>query len=152
MVIVGTACSDDDPTSVSANEAAAVLADQFELPDDTADCLTEAFRADAQARRAVGREAGPDDIGALNAAVDDCVPPDVLATSVSGLMARNYSPEGPVPAEQQRCLQDEILGLAREDQVLLITGPLNQQIALDAPANLAAGDIVRQLAQTCGLL
>jgi hypothetical protein len=151
MVISGTACS-DDPTSVSADEAAEVLAGQFELPESTADCLTKAFRADAQARRAVGVDAGPDDLGALNAAVDGCVPPDVLAASVSSLMARNYSPDGPVPPDRQQCLEDEILALSRDDQVLLITGPLNQQIALDAPANLAAGDIVRRLAQTCGLL
>jgi hypothetical protein len=151
LAAASVGCS-DDATSVGADEAAGVLADQFDLPDDAAGCLAQAFRDDAQARRAIGTEATPGDIGALNAAVNRCVPPAPLSTSVAGLMARNYSPAGPASDTQADCLEAEILALPREDQLLLITGPLNQQIAVDTPTNLAAGEIVRRLAEVCGLL
>jgi hypothetical protein len=152
VTLVG-ACSDDgDPDSVSADEAAGVLVAQFDLPENAAQCLTDEFRDDAEARRAVGTDALPEDYAALNAAVDRCVPTDVLAASVSGLMARNYSPEGPVPASDQECLEREIQQLPRDQQVLLITGPLNQQIDVAAQANLEAGAVVRGLATKCGLL
>lgn len=151
-LMVGACSSDDDATSVSANEAADVLAQQFDLPTDTARCLTQGFREDAQARRAVGSEATPEDFIALNDAIDRCVAPEQLASSVAGLMARNYSPEGPVSPSHADCLEQQILVLPRDEQVLLITGPLNQQIDLGSPANLEAGDVVRRLAQECGLL
>jgi len=152
LAAASVGCSDDDATSVGADEAAGVLADQFDLPDDAAGCLAQAFRDDAEARKAVGAEATRGDIGALNVAVDRCVSPESLSTSVSGLMARNYSPDGPASDTQRECLESQILVLPRDDQVLLITGPLNQQIAVDTQTNIAAGEIVRRLAEACGLL
>jgi hypothetical protein len=151
--LMAPACSDGgDEDSVSADEAAGVLVAQFDLPDDAADCLTKAFRDDAEARRAVGTDALPGDYQALNSAVDGCVPTDILAGSVAGLMARNYSPEGPATSAEEDCLAQHIRDLPRDRQVLLITGPLNQQIDVAAPANLEAGTVVRQLAAECGLL
>lgn len=153
LTLVAGACSSDgDTTSVSSAEATDVLAQQFDLPTDAAGCLTQEFREDANARRAVGSAAAPADFIALNAAIDRCVEPEQLASSVAGLMARNYSPEGPASQNQTDCLEQQILALPRDEQVLLITGPLNQQIDMGSPANLEAGDIVRQLAQKCGLL
>jgi hypothetical protein len=145
------ACSSDDP-GVSADEAAAVLADQLRLPDDQRQCLAGEFeqRADARSPLETGGDAGEASLDALESVLLTCVPAETLAANLATLLASAYSSAGGVDEAARQCLEDQILALPREQQALFVTGPVARSAALDSEASLAASELIDRVVTACG--
>jgi hypothetical protein len=151
--ILFSACASGDGPETSSGDAAGGLAAQLDLGPDEQSCLEARFDDDDDARAALdpNREIERGQLDALERVVLECLPSEVLAPSVADLIARAYAGDAVITPEQRRCLEDEIAGLPREEQVLFITGPTARAGDAASPESLAVSDLLGRVVDACGV-
>ncbi len=155
-VLAAAACSSSGTGtgSSSAEAASDRVVELYRLDDSTRSCLTGQFTDSADARAAAtstGDVSGAQQ-RALGDALEACIAPEVLASSVAARIGESLPPSDTARAgEQATCLRAAVLQLDEAGRRALAVGLVALGVDPTSDLGLARSDVVNGLYRACGV-
>jgi hypothetical protein len=147
-VLVGLAvsCSHDGAPTVSATTAAQTVAAVYKLDASQEQCLARGFAHHSAATRplASNRAARDDDLNALGAVAQACIPVSTLAGAIVGGVGQG----GSLSSAEQNCLRTAVAHLDATDRATLLSH-LAVPTALSDLQTALLGRVTDGLLNTC---